>query len=148
MEVYREAAISPANPKQTRVSVKVLLPLFQIFIAVEQPPEDSISYVCMSVGSLFRSCMPHTSPTPPWVYLGHQAALRDSSITSANWKIVILVNALWLQQFLFLAQMAIRQYYSWSAIQITLDYEKPLGYFSNVQLFYGQLQKIHFKFMS
>lgn len=42
----------------------------------------------------------------------------------------MLVNALWLQQLLFLAQMAIRQYYSLSVIQITLDCEILPGEFT------------------
>lgn len=50
MEVYREAAICPANPKQTKVLLKVLFPDFQMALAVTLPFKGSATllvHVCV-----------------------------------------------------------------------------------------------------
>lgn len=78
-QTAKEAAICPADPKQTRVLLKVLFPDFQMPHAVPLPFKGSttlVVHVCVG------HCLDPVCVTA--LYLGHQVALRHSSIVSPN----------------------------------------------------------------
>lgn len=79
MELYSEAAICPANPKQTRVLLEVLFSDSQMALTVTLPFKGSTTL-------LVRLCECHClDPVCQkdlllWVYVGHRDGLQLSTI--------------------------------------------------------------------